>query len=114
MLSLLGIEPDSLTLGVNSIEAIDGYVLEQNYPNPFNPSTTIDYHLSESSSVKLIIYGTLGQEVKTLIDSIRDAGKHSIVWDATDENNNPVSSGVYFYSLAANEMVFQKKMILVR
>jgi hypothetical protein len=88
--------------------------LNQNYPNPFNPSTVIGYQLPVSSNVKLKVYDTLGREIKTLIDSFQSAGEHSLVWDATGNDNNPVSSGVYFYKLEINNMNLQKKMLLVR
>ena len=88
--------------------------LSQNYPNPFNPSTVISYHLSAFSNVKLTIYNVLGQKIKTLVNSFQSVGEHSIVWDATDEKNNPVSSGMYFYSLSTSERSVQKKMLLVR
>jgi hypothetical protein len=88
--------------------------LSQNYPNPFNPSTVINYRLSESDNVKLKIYDALGREIKTLVNSFENAGEHSIVWDATDETNMPVSSGMYFYRLETNIMNLQKKILLVR
>jgi Tol biopolymer transport system component len=98
--------------------------LNQNHPNPFsakggsasggNPSTVISYHLSIAGNVKLSIYNLLGQKVKSLIDSFQNAGEHSLAWDAMDEKNNPVSSGIYFYSLQTNEMSFQKKMVVIR
>jgi flagellar hook assembly protein FlgD len=64
--------------------------------------------------VKLTIYNLLGQKIKTLINSFQSAGEHSLVWDATDEKNNSVSSGIYFYSLATNGMNLQKKMKLIK
>ena len=88
--------------------------LEQNYPNPFNPSTTIKYQLKESCNVKLKIYNTLGQEIKTLVNAFQNTGEYSIEWDGNDESNNVISSGVYFYSLITNEKGIQKKMILLR
>jgi uncharacterized protein (TIGR02145 family) len=88
--------------------------LNQNYPNPFNPSTVISYQLPAFSNVKLTIYNLLGQKIKTLVNSFQNAGEHSLVWDATDEKNNPVSSGIYFYSLVTNGIRLQKKMIMVR
>ena len=88
--------------------------LNQNYPNPFNPSTAISYQLSAFSNVKLLIYNLLGQRIKTLVDSYQNAGEHSIVWDTTDDSNNPVSSGIYFYQLKTNGLVKQKKMLLIR
>jgi uncharacterized repeat protein (TIGR03803 family) len=95
-------------------DLIDGFQLSQNYPNPFNPSTVISYQLPAFSNVKLSIYNMLGQKIKTLVNGFQNAGEHSLVWDATDEKNNPVSSGMYFYSLVTNEMSLQKKMVLVR
>jgi hypothetical protein len=90
------------------------FKLCQNYPNPFNPSTVISYKLPVDSNVKLKIYDTLGREVKSLVDSYQGSGNYSLIWDATDDNNNPVSSGVYFYKLEAGEACIQKKMVLVR
>ncbi len=96
-------------MGINK-----SFQLNQNYPNPFNPSTTIGYLLSESSNVKIKIYDTLGREVKTLVDSFKNTGEHTVVWNGMNDINNPVSSGIYFYSFSANEINIQKKMVLVR
>jgi hypothetical protein len=90
------------------------FQLNQNYPNPFNPSTVISYQLSAHSNVKLIIYNMLGQKIKALVNSYQNIGEHSFVWDATDENNNQVSSGVYFYRLQTDKMNLQNKMTLLR
>jgi flagellar hook assembly protein FlgD len=64
--------------------------------DPFNPSTVINYQLPAYSNVKLTIYNLLGQKIKTLMNSFQNAGEHSLVWDATDEKNNPVSSVTFF------------------
>lgn len=92
----------------------DKFQLFQNYPNPFNPATTISYQLAVDCKVKMHIYDTLGQEIKTLFDSCQSVGEHSVIWNGTDHTNNPVSSGVYLYSLVTNEINLQKKMILIR
>jgi hypothetical protein len=88
--------------------------LQQNYPNPFNPSTVNSYQLSVNSNVKLSIFNVLGQKINTLVNGFQNGGEHSLVWDATDERNNPVSSGIYFYCLEVGAMNLQKKMVLVR
>jgi penicillin V acylase-like amidase (Ntn superfamily) len=88
--------------------------LNQNYPNPFNPSTIISYRLSVLSEVKLDIYNMLGEKVKKLVNSFHNTGGHSIIWDGSDDNNNRVCSGMYFYRLETNGMSFQKKMVLIR
>lgn len=70
------------------------YLLEQNYPNPFNPSTTIGYRMKFEAEVSIIVYDVLGREVSVLVDGVRPAGKHSVVFDAS-----LLTSGVYFYQL---------------
>jgi hypothetical protein len=88
--------------------------LLQNYPNPFNPSTVINYRLPESCNAKLVIYDTLGREIKILVNSFQHAGEHSIVWNGMDELNSQVSSGVYFYRLESGNLIIHKKMTLIR
>jgi hypothetical protein len=88
--------------------------LFNNYPNPFNPATNIRYSLEKPSQVRLTIYNLLGQEIKIMVDSFQANGEYSLVWDSTDERNNPVSSGMYLYRLETEGCAFQKKMILVK
>ena len=88
--------------------------LLQNYPNPFNPSTTIYYSLKAASHITLTIYSILGKKICMLYDAFQSAGVHSLVWNGTDYNSNPVSSGIYLYQLEANGLDLNKKMILLR
>ncbi|MCH8126727.1 T9SS type A sorting domain-containing protein [candidate division KSB1 bacterium] len=91
------------------------YILEQNYPNPFNPTTNITFTLPLENRISLKIYNSLGQEVKTLIDNQEySRGPHSVIWDATDKNGNPVTSGVYVYKLVFGNFSKTKTMSLVR
>jgi hypothetical protein len=85
------------------------YALEQNYPNPFNPTTTIEFSLKERGHVSLKIYSMLGREVETVADKFYEAGRYSVVFDASR-----VSSGVYFYVLQVNGRNFSKKMSLLK
>lgn len=85
------------------------YSLWQNYPNPFNPSTTIRFDLPKESRVTLIVYNLLGQEVMTVIDEVRTAGKYDVRLDGSC-----LSSGVYFYRLTAGEFISTKKLLLIR
>jgi hypothetical protein len=90
------------------------FSLTQNYPNPFNPSTSINYGLPVAAQVKLVIYNTLGQEVKTLLDSRQSAGEHSVVWDGTNNERHLVPSGLYIYRIKAGDFTSTRKMILTR
>jgi hypothetical protein len=83
--------------------------LSQNYPNPFNPSTTIEYQIPRQSLVTLRIFDLLGREVVVLVNEIKQAGTHSVKWDASR-----LSSGVYFYTITAGSYRETKRMILMK
>ena len=90
------------------------FELSQNYPNPFNPVTTIRYSLTTPSPVTVRVYNIAGQLVRTLVEEMMPAGKHSVDWDATDESGAAVSSGIYFYKIETDGYVESKKMILLK
>jgi hypothetical protein len=101
-------------LKVTTASTPSSFTLEQNFPNPFNPTTTIRYTLTEDAAIKLIVYNLLGQEVKTLVNSYQKKGEYTVAWNATDMKGNPVSNGVYFYRLFANNYSETKKMVLMK
>jgi hypothetical protein len=90
------------------------FALIQNHPNPFNPSTMISYQLPKNTQVKLTIFNSLGQVVRTLVNSKLPAGNHQILWDARDNNGRAVVSGVYMYVLEADDFVQTQKMVLLK
>jgi hypothetical protein len=90
------------------------FALEQNSPNPFNPSTTIRFAVVQGSPVRLMVYNTAGQLVRTLVDRNMEAGAHQVVWNGSDESGRRVSSGVYLYRLTSAEGAMVRKMLLVR
>jgi len=90
------------------------FILYQNYPNPFNPSTTIKYDLPKTEKVVLKIFNSLGQQVKTLVNEIQQAGNKSVIWDGKNVLGQQVSSGVYFYSISAGKFYQVRKMLLLR
>ncbi|MGA9406442.1 MAG: spherulation-specific family 4 protein [Bacteroidota bacterium] len=102
---------------VNSLTAVDeqrlsfpsSYSLSQNYPNPFNPTTEIQYRLPKASLVKIQVYNVVGQEVATLVNESESAGSRIVRFDG--EN---LSSGVYFYSIHADNFSSVKKMLLLK
>ena len=90
------------------------FVLKQNYPNPFNQSTLIEYGLPREETVHIVVYNTYGQRVRLLLDKTMKAGYHTIIWHGTDENNIPVSSGIYIIRFESSGYKFIKKAMLVR
>ncbi len=86
----------------------------QNFPNPFNPSTTIKFGLPKASTVTVKIYDMLGQEVKSLIDSYKNAGTYSIIWNGDNNSGEKVSSGAYLYRVTAGSNIKTMKLILMK
>jgi hypothetical protein len=85
------------------------YFLSNNFPNPFNPSTKIKYSVPQSSNIILKVFDVLGNEIETLVDEEKPAGKYEVEFDAST-----LTSGVYFYQLDAGDFVQTKKMILLK
>lgn len=114
------INPDG-TLG-NPLTPVGGgnihlparFELAQNYPNPFNPSTTIRYSLPVNSTVRLTVYNVLGQEIRTLVNEIQNAGEQTVVWDGRDNQGIMAGSGLYIYLLQAGENILSRKMMLIQ
>jgi hypothetical protein len=90
------------------------YNLADNYPNPFNPETTLKYQLPEAADVKLEVYNVVGQVVRTLVADHQNAGRYVVQWDASNDNGQPLSSGIYFYHIQAGEFQKTKKMLLLK
>lgn len=90
------------------------FTLFKNYPNPFNPETTIRYEIPKNSRVELVIYNIRGQRIRTLVDTEKESGRHSIKWDGKNNRDLVVPSGVYFYRIKAEEFVQARQMLLLR
>jgi hypothetical protein len=88
--------------------------LHQNHPNPFNPSTTIRYSVPERCHVTLEVFDISGRQVVCLVNETEPQGLHTVAWDGTDAQHNPVASGIYFYRLAAGKEILSRKMILLK
>ena len=97
----------------SSLMPID-FCLYQNYPNPFNPITTLSYSLPSDELVNITIFDIMGRVVKTLANGSQNAGFKSIQWNATNNRNEPVSAGLYLYTIEAGDFRQTKKMVLLK
>jgi hypothetical protein len=86
----------------------------QNYPNPFNPATTIAFSLPKRSRVTIEVFNMLGQRVRTLLNDIKSAGTHTILWDGRDDCGQMQATGTYFYRTLTDGIVTTKKMLLLK
>lgn len=99
----------SLPHNTDNNSIITNYDLLQNFPNPFNSETKIIYQIPQSSFVSLKIYDILGNEIATLVNQEKRAGRYEAVL-----NSKSLSSGVYFYKLLAGSYSQTKKFIMVK
>lgn len=99
--------PLSMTTNVQGQNSAlpETYNLGQNYPNPFNPSTTISFDVPVHDFLQIKVFDMLGREVAVLYEGVKDAGRHSIQFDAAG-----LSSGLYYYQLKADNFVSTRKM----
>ena len=96
----------TIEIDVNGVKKFE---LAQNYPNPFNPTTTIQFQLPQTGWVKLTLYNILGQEIKTLVNEVKEAGTHTVNFDASELN-----SGVYIYRIESGSYTRTQKMTLIK
>jgi len=87
--------------------------LSQNYPNPFNPTTTFELALPQASDYEVTIYNITGQAVRKWVGH-GQAGVIKFDWNATDQNDQLVASGVYFYRAKAVGAEKIRKMVLIK
>jgi hypothetical protein len=103
----------TINVDVNFIPS--DFVLYQNYPNPFNPSTNIAFAVPFEAQVKLSVYNQLGEEVSVIANKVFSPGIYNFTWDGS-----AFSSGIYFYSLEAQNgnsvanTSLVKKLILIK
>jgi hypothetical protein len=91
---------DHTSIRESNGQIIKDYKLFQNFPNPFNPGTVISYSLLNNCNVVLKLYDVLGKQITTLVDSFQKRGMYEVTLNM---NNLNLSSGLYFYTIIANE-----------
>ncbi len=108
--TLVGVNDEKIVSIPNSIQ------IYGNYPNPFNPSTRIKFAIPETGDVNIMIYNTIGEEVKNVILMNKNAGELDYSFNASS-----LSSGVYFYKISLDNSTSGKnyvskvgKMILLK
>lgn len=89
------------------------YQLYQNYPNPFNPNTKISFVINTPvgmmNFVTLKVYDLLGNELATLVNEEKPAGKYEVEFIASG-----LPSGVYYYKITSDNFSDVRKMILIK
>jgi hypothetical protein len=85
------------------------YSISDGYPNPFNPSTRLNITLPKESKVTVIVYNTLGETIRTLVDEVMPAGFHNLYLNLPN-----AASGTYLVRFTADNYIQTKKIILMK
>ncbi len=83
-----------------------------NFPNPFNPETHIMFEVPAAMEVNLTVYDIRGRQIKTIVNSVVEAGHHEAIWDGRDAGGRMSASGVYLYILVTRVGQHQGRMVL--
>ncbi|NOX90458.1 MAG: T9SS type A sorting domain-containing protein [Calditrichaeota bacterium] len=99
-------EPDS--------GGVDYFILAEGYPNPFVQNVKIKFRLLNNLTVRLDIFNSAGQRVKTIFRGSLGKGDHELQWDGTNNTGVLMPSGVYFVRLKHGPLMRWQKVILLK
>jgi hypothetical protein len=88
--------------------------LRSSYPNPFSGETAIPFILRSGDQVTLEIFDMRGRKIRTLLNDMKSAGLHKIIWNGNDDQGNRLPGGIYLYRLTTGNKISTKRMVLIR
>lgn len=98
------------TEGNPAKEIPEAYYLSAPSPSPFTRTTQVRFGLPREAEVSLKVYNLMGQEIETLVAGRKEAGNHSVSWDAREG----VPGGVYFLRLVADGQSLTRRAVVLR
>jgi len=104
-----GIEDEEATPPV-----ITDFAILKGYPNPFNGQLTLQITIKRRITAQLQIYDLNGRLVRDLFSGTLSAGQRQFRWDASNNWNTSVASGLYLVTLKTPEGVKSLKIIYAK
>jgi flagellar hook assembly protein FlgD len=83
-------------------------------PCPSRGASILRYQIPKPTHVTLEVYDASGRIVRTLLDSERPAGVHSLTWDGRDQRGRVSPNGIYFCTMRAGDYKSGRKLIISR
>ncbi|MCB5228668.1 MAG: T9SS type A sorting domain-containing protein [Candidatus Cloacimonetes bacterium] len=84
------------------------------YPNPFNPDLTISYSLQNRGPIKMQILNTKGQLITTLVEGLKESGRHTCRWNGKDQYGKACGSGLYYVRMITTDKTYNSKVVLMK
>ncbi len=82
------------------------------YPNPFNSTVHINFSFNSDEIESVKIYDSLGKLVKTF--SSQKIGRKEIIWHGTNNSNQFVNSGIYFFVVKSAGKIYSSKLVYLK
>ncbi len=73
-----------------------------NFPNPFNNKTTIRFNIILPGHTEIQIFNSTVQLIRALNPGKLISGNHQVEWDGKNNNQEEISSEVYFGIIKVN------------
>ena len=90
------------------------FELHEPFPNPFNPKTKIALNTTNDAKIELVIFDINGRLVREFDTIGRSPGYHVVEWDASDNNGDQVSTGVYFIRFTSEASYQVQKIVFLK
>ncbi|MEO9804828.1 MAG: LamG-like jellyroll fold domain-containing protein [Reichenbachiella sp.] len=84
------------------------------YPNAVNEVANLQYWVQQPAHVNLSVFDVMGKRVKTLIDSSKKVGTHTIQWNLISDSDQRVIPGLYMARLTVNGISVQTARIILK
>ncbi len=115
MLEGYGVKQPEGSGAMSSVRKSGGpHVVAQAYPNPFDSDANISYALNDPGNVRVSIYNTAGQLIRSFDMGVQDAGTYTVHWDGNHEDGTQATSGVYLYRIDVGDQSVTNRMVLLK
>ncbi len=99
---------------LNQFDHTKQWTTRNKVSSPFSPTTMFSFTLSTQASVTVDIYNLAGEHIRSIVTDTLSPDKHSIEWDAKDNNGESIASGIYFYKIILPDTTISKKMVMLK
>jgi N-acetylneuraminic acid mutarotase len=103
-------------VGIENTVPARFFTLKANYPNPFRGETRIPFEIGVDGvdPIRLEVHDVRGRLVAVVSEGYFAPGAHEATWDGLDNAGQPITSGVYIYTLRQGGRQSNGTLILLR
>lgn len=76
-------------------------------------SVILEYQIPDQGHLEIAVFDMSGSCIKMLHADVQVAGKHSIIWNGTNDHQDRVEAGIYICNLKFNGMNSSARLIML-